>query len=167
MNYINNSNNIIDSNDITVNQNTQRRSPSRKQWSCMSSLRNRYFLLALILFILILGILIVVLIEGNNRINNLKNSLRIKESFIALAQNETNQTAKQSNKLLLEQHERIEQFNKTITELNKQNNQTVKQWNDQLLEKNRTIEDLNKTLAECKKERSKINNYLLEMNRTL
>ncbi len=158
--YSNNNNNIIDSNNITINGDTQRKWSSPKQGLCIPSLTNKCFLLPLILFILTLGILTVILIGGIEHINNLKSNLQIKQNFIVETQNKNNQTVKISNKVLLEQYKRIEQFNKTLTELNNQNNQTVKQLNDQLLEKNATIEHLNKTVIECKAERSRINSQL-------
>jgi hypothetical protein len=158
----------IDSKNITINEDAQKRSPSRKACFCVAFLKNKCFVLPFVLlFILVLtlmGMLIFVLIEGNNRINNLKDNLRIKENFIAEAENQSNQTMEQlnkrlleqqeineqSNKRLLKQQEITEQLNKNITELKKQNNQKIKQLNDRLLQNNATIEHLNKTFIECK-----------------
>jgi uncharacterized protein HemX len=140
MNYTNKNNNIIGTNNITINEKRPRRSSPQ-----IPSSANKYFLLVFILFILIIGILSVVLIKRKNRINNLKDNLRIKEKSMVEIQNENNQT--------------VTHFNKILTELNKQNNETVKQLNGLLSEKNATIEQLNKTLIEIKQERSRINNH--------
>ncbi len=139
----------IDSKNITINE---KRSLSRKACFCVAFLRNKCFVLPFVLFILLLtlGMLIFVLIEGNNRINNLKDDLRIKENFIAEAENQSNQTIEQWNKRLFKQQETIEQLNKSIEELKKQNNQKIKQLNDLLLQNNATIEHLNKTFIEYK-----------------
>ncbi len=61
------------------------------------------------LFILTLGILIVVLIKGNN--------LRMKETCIPEIQNQDNQTVKQLRDQLLENNATIEQLNKTLVEI--------------------------------------------------
>ncbi len=115
--YSNNNNNIIDSNNITINEDTQRRSSSRKQWLCLSSLTNKYFVLPLILFILTLGILIVVLIERNTRINHLQNNLRINQNFIVETQNQNNQIEKQLKNQLLERNATIEHLQQTLVEM--------------------------------------------------
>ncbi len=90
--------------------------------------------------------LIVVVIGGNNRINNLKNNLSRNQCFISGTENENNQTVKD--------------FNVTLTELNTQTNPTIKEVSNLSSKKNApTIEHLNKTFIECKKERSRINNH--------
>jgi hypothetical protein len=158
MNYSNNNYNIFDGNNITINE-APCRSSSLKRCFCIRLLTNKYFLFPLILFILTLGTLIGVWTEKNNHISNLKDDLRIKENIIAEAKNQSNQTMKQSNKLLVKQQETSGQFNKTITLLKKQS-ETVKQLKNKLSENNATIEQLNKTLIKCKTERSRINSYL-------
>jgi DNA repair exonuclease SbcCD ATPase subunit len=164
-------NDIIDGENKTINEDKQKRSSSRKPSFCVRSLKNKWFVLPSILFILKLVILIVVLIKGKNRINNLKDDLRIKEKFIAEAENQSNQTMEQSNKRLLEQQETIEQLNKNITELKKKNNQTIKQFNDHLLQNNATIQQLNKNITELKKQNNQtikqLNDRLLQNNATI
>jgi hypothetical protein len=97
-------NDIIDGENTTINHDKQKRSSSRKPSFCVRSLKNKWFVLLSILFILILVILIVVLIESNH-INN----FRINQSFIS-------KIGHQSNKRLLEQQETIERLNKTFIE---------------------------------------------------
>jgi hypothetical protein len=69
----NNKNNIIDGRSTIVNKVKQKRSSSRKPCFRVPSLKNKCFVLPSILFLLTLGILIFVLIGGNNHINKLKN----------------------------------------------------------------------------------------------
>jgi hypothetical protein len=148
-------NDIIDGENKTINEDKQKRSSSRKPCFCVRSLKNKWFVLPLILFILILVILIVVLIESN-RINNLKDNFRINQSFISEIGNQNNQMVKQLNNHLLQNNATTEQFNENITELKKQSNQTIKQLNDHLLQ--------NKTFIECKTERSEGCHNILELS---
>ncbi len=138
-------NTIIDNNDTNVNEDIQTTLTSRKAYFSVPLLWKKCFVLLLVLFLLTLGTLIVLFIEGNERINNLKNNLEIKEKLIVETENQTNQTMEQS----------IE----TITKLQKQNNQTIKEFNSLLSAKNTTIEHLNRKLRERSKERSRINNH--------
>jgi hypothetical protein len=112
MNHSSKSNNIIGSNNITINENIQRRSSPEGR-----SLRNTCFSLLLIIFILTSGMLSIMLIKRNNRINHLKDNLRIKQNFIVETQNQNNQAVKQLNNLLSEKNATIEQLNKTLIEI--------------------------------------------------
>ncbi len=169
----NNNSNIIDGKSIIVNEDAQKRSSSQKACFCVPLLRNKCFVLPFVLFILALtlGMLIFVLIKGKDRISHLENKLRIKENFIAEAENQSNQTMEQSNKRLLEQQETNKQLNKKITELNKQNNQTMEQSNKRLLEQQETIKQLNKNITELNKQNNQTmeqsNKRLLEHQETI
>jgi hypothetical protein len=66
-------NDIINGENKTINEDKQKRSSSRKPYVYVRLLKNKCFVLPSILFLLTLGMLIFVLIEGNNRINKLKN----------------------------------------------------------------------------------------------
>ncbi len=128
MNYSNNNNNIIDSNNITINENTERTSSPSKQCFTISSLKNKYFLFPFILFILTLGILIFIIIEGNNRINHVDNKLRMNQHFIIETLNQNNQTVKQLNNLLSEKNATIEQLNKTLIESKNERSRINNHW---------------------------------------
>jgi uncharacterized protein HemX len=155
------SHNIIDNNNTNVNEDKQTKLSSQKAYFSVPLLRNKCFVLSLVLFLLILGILIVVLIGGNEHINNLKNNLQIKKKLIVERENQTNQTMEQLietiTKLQKQNDQTVKDFNKTLTELNK-NNQTIKELNSLSWRKSETIEQLNKKLIEIK-QTSKINNH--------
>jgi predicted transcriptional regulator len=155
-------NNIIDGKNKTINEDKQKRSSSQKPCLYVRLLKNKYFVLPSILFLLTLGTLIFVLIEIN-RNNNLKGNFRINQSFISEIGNQNNQMVEQLNNHLLQNNATIKQLNRSITELKKQNNQTIKQLNDHLLQNNATIERLNKTFIECKTERSEECHNILEL----
>jgi sensor histidine kinase YesM len=121
-------NDIIDGENKTINKDKQKRSSSRKTCFCVRLLKNKWFVLASILFILTLVILVVVLIEGNDLINKLKNNLQIKESFISERENQTNQTVKQLKNELSEKNATIEQLNKKLEERNKERSRINNHW---------------------------------------
>jgi hypothetical protein len=110
----------IDGNDITINEDAEKSSSSRKACFCVPLLKNKCFVLPSILFLLVLGMLIVVLIKGNTHINNLKNNLQIRESFISERENQTNQMIKERDRLLWEKSAKIEQINRKLIERNKE-----------------------------------------------
>jgi hypothetical protein len=123
INHSGNNNNIIGSNNITINENIQRRSSAERL-----SLRNKYFSLLLIIFILTLGILSVLLIKRNNRINYLEDNLRIKENFIVETQTQNHRAVKHLNNLLSEKNVTIEQLNKTLMEILQRRSRINNHW---------------------------------------
>ncbi len=123
INHSGNNNNIIGSNNITINENIQRRSSAERL-----SLRNKYFSLLLIIFILTLGILSVLLIKRNNRINYLEDNLRIKENFIVETQTQNDRAVKHLNNLLSEKNVTIEQLNKTLMEILQRRSRINNHW---------------------------------------